>query len=183
MSIAPSIEPMQQLSSENVSESNTSSKIATILPVNNVLNKIKLSRPEYYSDPSIEILNEQYEGAILNLEIGLTIGRVGFGSVFWPGPLELGLIDLDEIVYIEQNQVIVYPNELTKPKVGVDLNRTAEVNLDKIWPHGKNKQVIKVIFIYFFNQLCKKILYLGFRRISSFTFQRKIRANVATFGR
>lgn len=104
-----------------------------------------MSRPEYYSNPTIDELNEKYVDDILHLETGLTVGRTDFGSIFWPGPLDIGHIDLDEIVHIEQNQVIVYPNELTKPKVGVELNRPAEVNIEKIWPIGKNKQVVKVI--------------------------------------
>ena len=59
----------------------------------------KLTRPDYYCKPSIEKLRtftvEQLQ-TVQNFEVG----KVGFGSLFWPGVTDLTGVDLDEAVEI-----------------------------------------------------------------------------------
>jgi nuclear pore complex protein Nup98-Nup96 len=86
------------------------------------------------------------EEGICRLEGGLTVGRLGYGSVFWKGPLELEEpVDLDEIVHFRNKEVVVYPDETKKPDIGNALNRPAEVSLERIWPiNPKTREMIKV---------------------------------------
>uniref|UniRef100_F1KQQ8 Nuclear pore complex protein Nup98-Nup96 n=1 Tax=Ascaris suum TaxID=6253 RepID=F1KQQ8_ASCSU len=70
-------------------------------------------------------------------EKGFTLRRLAYGSVFWPGPFDLSNIDLDEVVHFRQNEVCVYPNDASKPPVGEQLNRFAEISLERVWPHDK----------------------------------------------
>lgn len=46
-------------------------------------------------------------------------------------------LDLDEIVSIRRREVAVYPDDETKPPVGVGLNKRAQVSLEGIWPLDK----------------------------------------------
>ncbi|CAK5111642.1 unnamed protein product [Meloidogyne enterolobii] len=108
--------------------------------------KMKLSRPEYYSNPLIEDLEALFDSkGICKIEGGLTIGRLGYGSVFWRGPIELQEpLDLDEIVHFRNKEVVVYPDESKKPEIGRGLNKPAEVSLENVWPiDPKTKMPIK----------------------------------------
>lgn len=106
---------------------------------------IVLNRPEYYAEPSLNALKESTTNGKCQINNGLTIGRLGYGSVFWPGSFELENLNFDEIVHFRHKEVVVYPDENNKPEVGNELNRTAEVSLERVWPTDKQtRQSIKV---------------------------------------
>lgn len=69
--------------------------------------RVKLIRPEYYCMPPAEELEEQFlEDGTCRIEAGLTVGRLGYGSVFWKGPVVLeGPVDLDAIVHFRNKEV------------------------------------------------------------------------------
>ncbi|KAM9451702.1 nuclear pore complex protein Nup98-Nup96-like isoform 2-T2 [Clarias gariepinus] len=98
---------------------------------------IVLTRAGYYTIPSMEelgkMLNENGECIVENF----TIGRKGYGSVFFPGEVNLTNLNLDEVVHFRRKEVIVYPDDKDKPPVGEALNRRAEVTLDGVWPNDK----------------------------------------------
>lgn len=106
-----------------------------------------MTHPEYYIEPSLDELEELFNAdGICRLEGGLTVGRLGYGSVFWKGPVELRApLDLGAIVHFRNKEVVVYPDDSTKPEIGSGLNKQAEVSLERIWPiDPKTKQMIKV---------------------------------------
>uniref|UniRef100_A0A8C2H0D8 Nuclear pore complex protein Nup98-Nup96 n=1 Tax=Cyprinus carpio TaxID=7962 RepID=A0A8C2H0D8_CYPCA len=96
-----------------------------------------LTRVGYYTIPSMEelgrMLNENGECIVENF----TVGRKGYGSVFFSGEVNLTNMNLDEIVHFRRKEIIVYPNDKDKPSVGEGLNRRAEVTLDGVWPNDK----------------------------------------------
>ncbi|XP_041088599.1 nuclear pore complex protein Nup98-Nup96 isoform X1 [Polyodon spathula] len=98
---------------------------------------IVLARVGYYTIPSMDELakmtNENGECIVENF----TIGRKGYGSIYYPGEVNLTNLNLDEIVHFRRKEVIVYPDDQTKPPVGEELNRRAEVTLDGVWPNDK----------------------------------------------
>lgn len=47
----------------------------------------------------------------------------GYGSIFFPGEVNLTNLNLDEIVHFRRKEVIVYPDDKAKPPVGDGLNR------------------------------------------------------------
>ncbi|VDO38682.1 unnamed protein product [Onchocerca flexuosa] len=100
-------------------------------------------REDYECEPSLEELAEMAlkNNAICHIKNGFTIRRLAFGSVFWPGPFDLHNVNLDKlgttIVHFRQHEVIVYPDDNLKPPVGQELNRFAEVSLDRVWPRDK----------------------------------------------
>uniref|UniRef100_A0A8B9KKL9 Nuclear pore complex protein Nup98-Nup96 n=1 Tax=Astyanax mexicanus TaxID=7994 RepID=A0A8B9KKL9_ASTMX len=98
---------------------------------------IVLSRVGYYTIPSMEelgkMLNENGECIVENF----TVGRKGYGSVFFPGEVNLTNMNLDEIVHFRRKEVIIYPDDKEKPPEGEGLNRRAEVTLDGVWPNDK----------------------------------------------
>lgn len=47
----------------------------------------------------------------------------GYGSVFFPGEVNLTNLNLDEIVHFRRKEVIVYPDDKDKPSVGEGINR------------------------------------------------------------
>jgi len=88
----------------------------------------QMSRPEYYSNPSIEMMSQMSEARLSQID-NLEIGRYGFGSIKWPGLTDVRRLDFDKIVEIERGRLTVYPDH-DKPKVGTELNKKAVVSLN-----------------------------------------------------
>uniref|UniRef100_A0A7E4UP82 Nuclear pore complex protein Nup98-Nup96 n=1 Tax=Panagrellus redivivus TaxID=6233 RepID=A0A7E4UP82_PANRE len=98
----------------------------------------------YYTVPTLDELKASYKDGRVYIKNGLTVGRTGYGSVFWPGSFELSTLDFENLVHFRQKEVIVYPDDEKKPPLGIDLNRPAEVALERVWPYDKNtKEFIK----------------------------------------
>ncbi|XP_072183155.1 nuclear pore complex protein Nup98-Nup96 isoform X3 [Excalfactoria chinensis] len=101
---------------------------------------IVLTRAGYYTIPPMEELarftNDRNECIVTDF----TIGRKGYGSIFFEGEVNLTNLNLDEIVHIRRKEVIVYPDDERKPPVGEGLNRRAEVTLDGVWPTDKTSR-------------------------------------------
>ncbi|XP_062580939.1 nuclear pore complex protein Nup98-Nup96-like isoform X2 [Saccostrea cucullata] len=98
---------------------------------------IILTRPGYYTIPSIEELCELVDENGDCFVEGLTVGREGYGSIYFHGPLNVANLNLDDIVHIRRKEVIVYPDDDNKPPEGEELNRKAEITLDCVWPTDK----------------------------------------------
>ncbi|KAL0994355.1 hypothetical protein UPYG_G00121060 [Umbra pygmaea] len=98
---------------------------------------IVLSRVGYYTIPPMDdlanMVDDQGECVVENF----TVGRKGYGSVFFHGVVNVTGLNLDEIVHLRRKEVIVYPDDKKKPEVGEGLNRRAEVTLDGVWPNDK----------------------------------------------
>ncbi|NXF89899.1 NUP98 protein, partial [Eubucco bourcierii] len=103
---------------------------------------IVLTRAGYYTIPSREELsaytNEKNECVVTDF----TIGRKGYGSIYFEGEVNLTNLNLDEIVHIRRKEVIVYPDDEKKPPIGEGLNRRAEVTLDGVWPTDKSSRCL-----------------------------------------
>uniref|UniRef100_A0A8C9Y5R3 Nuclear pore complex protein Nup98-Nup96 n=1 Tax=Sander lucioperca TaxID=283035 RepID=A0A8C9Y5R3_SANLU len=98
---------------------------------------IVLNRVGYYTIPSMEDLAEMVDENGKCVVDNFTIGRKGYGSIFFPGEVNVTGLNLDEIVHFRRKEVIVYPDDKTKPPQGEGLNRRAEVTLDGVWPNDK----------------------------------------------
>ncbi|XP_077448682.1 nuclear pore complex protein Nup98-Nup96 isoform X1 [Stigmatopora argus] len=98
---------------------------------------IVLRRVGYYTIPSIEELADMVDDGGECVVDNFTIGRKGYGSIFFPGSVNVTGLDLDEIVHFRRKEVIVYPDDKKKPSEGEGLNRRAEVTLDGVWPNDK----------------------------------------------
>ncbi|XP_062423496.1 nuclear pore complex protein Nup98-Nup96 isoform X5 [Rhea pennata] len=103
---------------------------------------IVLTRAGYYTIPSMEELarftNDRNECIVTDF----TIGRKGYGSIYFEGEVNLTNLNLDDIVHIRRKEVIVYPDDERKPPVGEGLNRRAEVTLDGVWPTDKTSRCL-----------------------------------------
>uniref|UniRef100_A0A183ARR2 Peptidase S59 domain-containing protein n=1 Tax=Echinostoma caproni TaxID=27848 RepID=A0A183ARR2_9TREM len=98
---------------------------------------IKLTKPGYYTLPTLEELASMVDekgGCIVE---DFVIGRRHYGHILFPGLTDLTGIDLDAIVHIRRREVVVYPDDEKKPTVGLGLNKRAEVCLESIWPTDK----------------------------------------------
>uniref|UniRef100_A0A8C5BWX6 Nuclear pore complex protein Nup98-Nup96 n=1 Tax=Gadus morhua TaxID=8049 RepID=A0A8C5BWX6_GADMO len=98
---------------------------------------IVLSRVGYYTIPSMDELAEMVDNNGQCVVENFTIGRKGYGSVFFCGVVNATGLNLDEIVHFRRKEVIVYPDDKNKPAQGEGLNRRAEVTLDGVWPNDK----------------------------------------------
>ncbi|KAH9492375.1 Nuclear pore complex protein Nup98-Nup96 [Bulinus truncatus] len=120
---------------------NTSDLDASCLPVDRSTphpTGIILTRPGYYTIPSLdEMINFLDENGDCFVE-DLTIGRDGFGNVFFPGITNVSGLNLDEIIHFRRKEVVVYPDDDKKPPLGEGLNKKAEVTLDFVWPTDKS---------------------------------------------
>jgi nuclear pore complex protein Nup98-Nup96 len=101
---------------------------------------IRLKRAGYYTIPTMsELANLTDCDGNCNVE-NFTIGRTGYGNIFFPGVTNIRNMNFDEIVFFRRKEVIVYPDDDKKPQLGDGLNRRAQVTLDKVWPVDKTKQ-------------------------------------------
>ncbi|XP_057677624.1 nuclear pore complex protein Nup98-Nup96 isoform X2 [Corythoichthys intestinalis] len=98
---------------------------------------IVLRRVGYYTIPSMEELADMVDDGGECVVENFTVGRKGYGSIFFPGAVNVTGLDLDEIVHFRRKEVIVYPDDKKKPAQGEGLNRRAEVTLDGVWPNDK----------------------------------------------
>lgn len=98
---------------------------------------IVLNRVGYYTIPSMEDLAEMVDEQGDCVVENFTVGRKGYGSVFFPGEVNVTGLNLDDIVHFRRKEVIVYPDDKNKPPEGEGLNRRAEVTLDCVWPNDK----------------------------------------------
>uniref|UniRef100_UPI00358FCD80 nuclear pore complex protein Nup98-Nup96 isoform X3 n=1 Tax=Myxine glutinosa TaxID=7769 RepID=UPI00358FCD80 len=103
---------------------------------------VVLMRYGYYTAPSLDKLaqltNDDGDCIVSNF----TIGREGYGSILFPGEMNVRGLDLDALVQIRRKEVIVYPNDDNKPILGTGLNRRAEVTLLGVWPVDKTTGMV-----------------------------------------
>lgn len=96
-----------------------------------------LTRAKYYTIPPLDKL-EEYMGEDGSCIVpNFTIGRKGYGNVYFNEPIDIAGLNLDELVHFRHKEVIIYPDDENKPPVGTELNRKAQITLDQVWPHDK----------------------------------------------
>ncbi|XP_017793152.1 PREDICTED: nuclear pore complex protein Nup98-Nup96 [Habropoda laboriosa] len=99
--------------------------------------KVMLKRAGYYTIPSLDKLDD-YVCEETCVVPNFTVGREGYGNVYFPESFDIYGLNLDEIVHFRHKEVIIYPDDEEKPPVGQGLNRKAQVTLDRVWPHDKS---------------------------------------------
>ncbi|GJQ67335.1 hypothetical protein Trydic_g9994, partial [Trypoxylus dichotomus] len=105
---------------------------------------ITLNRWGYYTIPPLKEISKfkRQDGEVLVK--GFTIGRVGYGSVYFFDRFDVANLNLDEIVHFRNREIIIYPKDTIKPPVGQGLNRRAQVTLESVYPMDKfNSTLIK----------------------------------------
>ncbi|XP_037869821.1 nuclear pore complex protein Nup98-Nup96 isoform X2 [Bombyx mori] len=101
---------------------------------------VKLTRPGYYTIPSLDdMINYMRPDGTCPVP-HLTIGRKNYGNVYYDSEIDVAGLDLDALVHFLNKEVIVYPEDSDKPPVGVGLNRRAIVTLDRVWPRDKTEK-------------------------------------------
>ncbi|KAM6342136.1 nuclear pore complex protein Nup98-Nup96 isoform 2-T3 [Podargus strigoides] len=103
---------------------------------------IVLTRAGYYTIPSMEELTQLTNDRNECIVTDFTVGRRGYGSIYFEGEVNLTNLNLDDIVHIRRKEVIVYPDDERKPPIGEGLNRRAEVTLDGVWPTDKTSRCL-----------------------------------------
>lgn len=101
--------------------------------VNAKLPQVTSTRPGYYTVPALSELHNYMDQSGNCVVHDFIIGRENFGKLVFKGPLNITGLNLDEIVLIEHQKVVLYPND-SKPAIGQGLNRGAEVTLYQVWP-------------------------------------------------
>lgn len=105
---------------------------------------VKLRRAGYYTIPSMSELSTMVDTeGNLNVE-NFTIGRQGYGNIFFPGITNIKGMNFDDIVFFRHKEVIVYPDDSKKPELGQGLNKKAQVTLDKV------RRILNSVFDMYF---------------------------------
>ncbi|XP_057338404.1 nuclear pore complex protein Nup98-Nup96 [Microplitis mediator] len=99
---------------------------------------VTLRRAGYYTIPSLDQLDKYVRGETCVVP-NFTVGRTGYGNVYFSDSFDIYGLNLDEIVHFRHKEVIIYPDDEKKPPVGQGLNRKAQVTLDRVWPHDKTQ--------------------------------------------
>uniref|UniRef100_A0A182PA24 Nuclear pore complex protein Nup98-Nup96 n=1 Tax=Anopheles epiroticus TaxID=199890 RepID=A0A182PA24_9DIPT len=98
---------------------------------------IVLRRVGYYTIPTLDEIAQLMDDEGRCVVPNFTIGRKGYGNVYFNEPIDVAGLNLDEIVHFRHKEVIIYPDDENKPQVGSGLNRKAQITLDQVWPHDK----------------------------------------------
>lgn len=98
---------------------------------------IVLRRAGYYTIPSLDEIVEFMDTEGRCFVPNFTIGRRGYGNVFFDEEIDVSGLNLDDICHFRNKEIILYQDDDNKPPVGEGLNRKAQVTLDQIWPHDK----------------------------------------------
>lgn len=96
-----------------------------------------LTRPGYYTIPPLNKLIDYMTEDDSCIVPNFTVGRKGYGNVYFGEPIDVSGLNLDELVHFRHKEVIIYPDDDNKPPVGTELNRKAQITLDQVWPHDK----------------------------------------------
>uniref|UniRef100_K3X9T8 Ubiquitin-like domain-containing protein n=1 Tax=Globisporangium ultimum (strain ATCC 200006 / CBS 805.95 / DAOM BR144) TaxID=431595 RepID=K3X9T8_GLOUD len=96
-----------------------------------------LKNENYYTVPSYDSLQRLTDSELSQLE-GFTVGCKGLGSVQWIGKTDVRHLNLDELVFFEKKEVIVYKDDDHKHELGTGLNKPAIVELLGIFPPRKS---------------------------------------------
>ncbi|CAG9854284.1 unnamed protein product [Phyllotreta striolata] len=100
------------------------------------------TRPEYYTLPSLDELANYIEEPGRCIVKGFTIGRKGYGNVYFPDEMDVYGLNIDELVHFRYREINVYPDDEKKPPVGQGLNRKAQVTLDNVYPKQSNSHAL-----------------------------------------
>lgn len=120
-----------EATSPKESDSGHSRKSSDQSPTNST---VILKRHQYFTVPSVEELEKlRAEDGKCYIQ-GFTVGRIGYGNVYFPDKMDVSNLNLDEIVHIRHREVVLYPDDTKKPPVGQGLNRRAQVTLDNVYP-------------------------------------------------
>ncbi|GLV36712.1 Nucleoporin 98-96kD [Carabus blaptoides fortunei] len=103
---------------------------------------ITLTRPEYYTVPSLDELVKYIGEDGTCVVKGFTVGREGYGNVYFLDAFDVSNLNIDELVHFRHKEINIYPDETKKPPVGQGLNRRAQVTLDKVWPFDKKAKAL-----------------------------------------
>lgn len=98
---------------------------------------IVLRRAGYYTIPSLDEITEFMDTEGRCVIPNFTIGRRGYGNVFFDEEMDVSGLNLDEICHFRNKEIILYQDDDNKPPIGEGLNRKAQVTLDQIWPYDK----------------------------------------------
>lgn len=98
---------------------------------------IVLKRPGYYTIPPLNQLGSLTDENGNCYVEEFVVGREGYGSVTFPGKINIAGLNLDEIVHFHPKEIDVYPDDSKKPPVGKELNREAIITLENVWPVDK----------------------------------------------
>ncbi|KAG7391650.1 hypothetical protein PHYPSEUDO_004152 [Phytophthora pseudosyringae] len=96
-----------------------------------------MKNKDYYTIPSFERLQAMTDHELSQVE-KFTVGCRGLGAVEWIGKTDVRDLDLDELVYFEKKEVIVYRDDEKKHELGKGLNKPAIVELLGIFPPRKS---------------------------------------------
>ena len=94
-------------------------------------------RAGYYTIPSLDELTSYLSDDGSCIVENFTIGRDKYGNVFFEDKMDVADLNLDELVHFRHKEVVIYPDDQSKPPVGQGLNRRAQVTLDRVWPVDK----------------------------------------------
>lgn len=95
-----------------------------------------LKNENYFTRPSYDCLQRMTDRELSEVD-GFTVGCKGLGSVEWIGKTDARHLNLDELVFFEKKEVIVYKDDDHKHALGTGLNRPAIVELLGIFPPRK----------------------------------------------
>lgn len=98
----------------------------------------KLTRPEYWSSPSIEAMSQMSELQLSRVD-NLEIGHYGCGSVQWPGLTDVRRLDFDADVTIGKGTVSFDGEELNK-EIVITLN----IRPSKLSPEAMKAKFMKL---------------------------------------
>ncbi len=72
------------------------------------------------------------------------MGREGYGEVTFLEEVDVRALQINSIIKIEYGEIVVYPDDQSKPPPGQGLNVPARLTLEKVWPQSGKRDTVSL---------------------------------------
>lgn len=103
---------------------------------------VTFTRSDYFMIPDFAKIHKFRTNNNQCVIDGLTIGRLGYGNIYFREPVDIFGINIDAVLFITHKMLSIYPDSDKMPRKGTGLNVPCQITLDRVFPTNNEKEDI-----------------------------------------